>query len=182
MKIEAEQKKYLLNLARASIEAELAGRVLEYPRREDPLLQLELGAFVTLKLNGELRGCIGYIEGFQALDQTISEMAKSAAFSDPRFPPVGKAELAEIRIEISILSKLQPVKAIDEIEIGRDGLLIRNNFTSGLLLPQVATEWNWERQEFLEHTCLKAGLDRQAWKLPENKLFSFSAEIFSEKK
>jgi AmmeMemoRadiSam system protein A len=171
-----------LELARASIAAKLAGKNLQFPRKEDPLFQQELGAFVTLKLKGELRGCIGYIEGFQALEQTIIEMAQAAAFSDPRFPAVIKEELAEIQIEISILSKLQPVKAIDEIKVGRDGLLIRNDFTSGLLLPQVATEWNWDRQEFLEHTCLKAGLERQAWKLPENKLFSFSAEIFSEEK
>ncbi len=177
-----DQKEYLLELAREVILAKLENRDIRLEAKDDEIFSKKMGAFVTLKIDDELRGCIGYVEGIKPLREAIIDMAKAAAFNDSRFYPLCKEELEYLQIEISVLSELEEVNSIDEIEIGRDGLIIRNDFTSGLLLPQVATEWNWSRNEFLEHTCLKAGLHKNDWKLIGNKILKFSAEIFSEKK
>ena len=175
-----EQKKFLLNLARETIKAELEKSKLSITCPDDPIYQRKTGGFVTLHKAGKLRGCIGYVIAYKTMFETIKEMAKAAAFKDPRFPPLQKSELESIEIEISILSELIPVQSVDEIKIGRDGLLIQNNFTSGLLLPQVATEWKWDRKTFLEQTCNKAGLNRNCWQQPDTEIFRFFAEIFSE--
>ena len=180
--LNSKQKDYLLRLARESILSKLENRDLKFEFSEEEIFNEKLGAFVTLKIDQYLRGCIGYVVGIEPLHQTIIDMARAAAFSDPRFSEVRKEEMKLIQIEISILSPLIEVNSIEEIKIGRDGLMIQNQFTSGLLLPQVAIEWNWDRDKFLEHTCLKAGLERDAWKSKENKLFRFSAEIFFERK
>jgi len=175
-----EQKKFLLNLARETIKAELEKSKLSITCPDDPIYQRKTGGFVTLHKAGKLRGCIGYVIAYKTMFETIKEMAKAAAFNDPRFPPLQKSELENIEIEISILSELIPVQSVDEIKIGRDGLLIQNNFTSGLLLPQVATEWKWDRKTFLEQTCNKAGLNRNCWQQPDTEILRFTAEIFSE--
>jgi len=175
-----EQKKFLLNLARETIKAEIEKSKLSITCPDEPLYQRKTGGFVTLHKAGKLRGCIGYVIAYKTMFETIKEMAKAAAFSDPRFPPLRKSELENIEIEISILSELISVQSVDEIKIGRDGLLIQNNFTSGLLLPQVATEWKWDRKTFLEQTCNKAGLNRNCWQQPDTEILRFSAEIFSE--
>lgn len=175
-----EQKKFLLNLARETIKAELEKSKLSITCPDEPFYQRKTGGFVTLHKAGKLRGCIGYVIAHKSLFETIKEMAKAAAFNDPRFPSLQKSELENIEIEISILSELIPVQSVDEIKIGRDGLLIRNSFTSGLLLPQVALEWNWDRKTFLEQTCNKAGLPINCWKNSETEIFRFTAEIFSE--
>jgi len=107
-------------------------------------------------------------------------MSNSAAFEDPRFPPVEKKEVKEIDIEISVLSPLQTISNIENIQIGKHGLIIEKGYNRGLLLPQVAVEYNWDKEEFLEHTCKKAGLPRGAWEDPSTKIQIFSAEIFSE--
>ena len=180
--VSAKQKRYLLKLAREVILARLEQREISIVIDREGVFSKKIGAFVTLKVDSKLRGCIGYIEAFKPLIETIIDMAESAAFNDPRFYSLQKEELDFLVIEISVLSDLEEVTSVDEIEIGRDGLLIRNRFSSGLLLPQVAVEWNWDKKEFLEQTCRKAGLNRDDWKLIENKLFKFSAEIFSEKK
>jgi len=106
-------------------------------------------------------------------------MAVEAAFSDPRFPTLSKEELNDIKIEISVLSKFKEVKDVSDIEVGTHGLLVRKGFSSGLLLPQVAAEYNWTRDEFLEHTCYKAGLDKDAWKKGAT-IYMFSAFVFGE--
>jgi len=139
-----------------------------------------LGAFITLKKSGNLRGCIGNIHSDRPLSETIRDMALSAAFHDPRFLPLKAEEVDLISIEISILSPLKKVEDRDRIKIGRDGLLVKNGFSSGLLLPQVATEQNWDIETFIEHTFRKAGLDPQKIDDPLTEIYSFTAEVFNE--
>ena len=175
-----KQKKFLLNLARETIKAETEKIKVNIDCPVEPIYQSKTGAFVTLHKSGKLRGCIGYVIAYKSLFETIKEMARAAAFNDPRFPPLQKSELENIEIEISVLSEMIPVRSIEEIKIGRDGLLIRNSYASGLLLPQVATEWKWDRKTFLEQTCNKAGLNRNCWQEPDTEILRFTAEIFSE--
>lgn len=138
------------------------------------------GAFVTLHLNGRLRGCIGYIESGLPVAEVVSEVAVKAALQDPRFPPVTRGEVEQLQIEISLLTPMVPVRDPSEIQVGTHGLLLELGGRRGLLLPQVATEQKWEREEFLENTAWKAGLPRDAWKDPNARLYRFSAEIIEE--
>jgi len=174
----AEEKTWLHRLARQAIEDRLAGRPLPTPEGETDPLKEKRGAFVTLKRRGQLRGCIGYTRALKPLSRTIMEMAQAAAFEDPRFPPLTKKELADLDIEISVLTPFRQIRDVAEIEVGKHGLFMERGGRSGLLLPQVATEYQWDRQTFLEHTCLKAGLPREAWKDPETRIYVFAAEIF----
>jgi len=172
------EKDYLRRLAKAEITARF--------QQPDPLpempadahLEEKRGAFVTLTKQGVLRGCIGHIQGSRPLVETIREMARAAAFSDPRFPPVSKAELDQLELEISVLTPLRLVKDVEEIEVGIHGLYIECQGYAGLLLPQVATEYGWGREEFLAHTCMKAGLSSNCWRQPETRIYIFSADIF----
>ncbi len=176
---EAEQAR-LLELARTTIEARLRG---EPPPAIPPEPSRELdygGAFVTLTVNGQLRGCIGLVRSPKSLHETIVEAAEAAAFKDPRFPPLAPKELKDVVIEISVISPPRRVAAIEEIEVGRHGLLLRCAGTQGLLLPQVAVHNRWDRDTFLDHVCLKAGLPVGAWKLPEAEIYVFEAQVFEE--
>lgn len=177
----SEEKKFLLDLARRSIYNYLH----DQPGPKDAFysanLETACGAFVTIHIKSELRGCIGYVKGYKALQRAVSDLAVSAAFNDPRFPPLSAQEFDEIDIEISVLSPLKKVEDISEIVIGRDGLLISRGYFEGLLLPQVATEYNWGVETFLQQTCLKAHLPPEAWKEDEATIFRFSAIIFSER-
>jgi len=175
-----EDKKTLLAIARRTVEQVTKGEPLPSFEVTSKRLLEKWGAFVTLKKHGELRGCIGYIEGIKPLWETVRDMARAAALEDPRFPPVRPEEVRELEIEISVLTPLRKIKDIDEIVIGRDGLIIRKGWRQGLLLPQVATEYGWDVRTFLEHTCLKAGLPRNAWKDPDAEIWAFSAEVCSE--
>ena len=157
---------------------DLTGKPMPSLEGETRKLQEKRGAFVTLKRKGQLRGCIGYTQAFKPLSQTIMEMAQAAAFQDPRFPPLAKNELGDLDIEISVLTPFRSIQDIKDIEVGKHGLFIERGGYSGLLLPQVATEYHWDRQTFLEHTCLKAGLPKDAWKDKNTKIQVFSAEIF----
>jgi hypothetical protein len=139
------------------------------------------GAFVTLTKNGQLRGCIGRIVGDKPVYKVIGEYAVHAAIDDPRFSPVTAKELNELDIEISILTPFEKVKDIDEIEVGKHGLMIEKGFSSGLLLPQVPVEWGWDKKTFLEHTCQKAGLDKNTYQDKTAILYKFSAIVFNEK-
>lgn len=177
----SSQKKTLLKLARQVIMNSLNKEKKQFEIPEDEIFHKTTGAFVTLHKNGNLRGCIGYIIGYRRLWDTISEMSEAAAFGDPRFSPVTQDEIDDIDIEISILSELIRVKNIDEVIIGRDGLFMKNGFYSGLLLPQVATEWGWDKNTFLKETCRKAGMSSNCWQDPKTEIYRFSAEIFSEK-
>ncbi|MFC1528302.1 AmmeMemoRadiSam system protein B [Candidatus Latescibacterota bacterium] len=136
------------------------------------------GAFVTLTKNGNLRGCIGHIIGTQPLITTVAQMTRLAALEDPRFPRVQPSELPDINFEISVLTPIHEVKDINEIVVGRDGIIITQGWKKGVLLPQVATEYDWDRETFLENTCRKAGLPTDAWKDKNTKIEMFSAEVF----
>jgi len=142
-------------------------------------LEEKRGAFVTLKVSGQLRGCIGYIEGVGSLCDAVRDNAINAAARDPRFPRVQPSELDGIEIEISAMTPLEKVTDPGDIKVGRDGLVIEKGLAKGLLLPQVPVEWGWDRLEFLEHTCRKAGLPADAWKSGAT-LYRFEAEVFSE--
>ncbi len=173
-----DEKKILKKLAYDTIKAKLNGNPLPVIKNPTTKLTEPRGAFVTLRKGGQLRGCIGMIEGFKPLWETIRDMAIQAAFHDPRFPPLRSEEFNEIDVEISVLTPLEPIEDISEIEVGTHGLVVRRGPYSGLLLPQVAVEQNWDRETFLEWTCRKAGLDPKAWKAPDTKIFVFSADVF----
>lgn len=175
------QRAFLLSLARAAIVSYLDNKVPVPACPADALYRREVGAFVTLHKAGILRGCIGYVRGVKPLYETIIDMARAAAFDDFRFGAVGAEELDELQIEISVLSEMIPVQDESEIKVGRDGLMIISGMHSGLLLPQVAVEWNWDVTTFLQETCRKAGLHRDCWNSPNCRILRFSAEIFSEK-
>jgi AmmeMemoRadiSam system protein A len=175
-----EDKLLLLKTARRSIQARLTRTQVQYDEPGERLT-VPCGAFVSLHISGKLRGCIGYIQGIKPLFDTIKEMAQSAAFNDPRFPPLSPSELEETEIEISVLSPLKKIDDTEEIEVGTHGILVRRGLYSGLLLPQVATQYGWNREEFLSHTCQKAGLPGNCWKLKDIEIEIFSAVVFNEK-
>jgi AmmeMemoRadiSam system protein A len=178
MQLSEQDKQTLRELARQSIAAALNGQPRPALKDLSPVLQELRGAFVTLHLRGRLRGCIGFIEAVKPLAETIQEMAAAAAFGDPRFPPLTDQEFRDIEIEISVLSPLHRVNNIEEIQVGVHGLYLRQGPRRGLLLPQVATEYNWDRETFLQQTCIKASLPPLAWKDPRTEIYLFSAEVF----
>jgi AmmeMemoRadiSam system protein A len=137
------------------------------------------GVFITIHARGRLRGCIGVVEAFEPLGESIARCAASAAVHDPRFSPVSAEELRELQIEVSLLSALEPIHP-ENIEIGKHGLLISQGSKRGLLLPQVAVEHRLGREQFLEETCRKAGLHANAWWEPETQILGFTCEVFSE--
>ena len=170
-----DEKRELLSLAREAI-TEYVTNGKEIERKiMNPKLKTDGAVFVTIKQNGSLRGCIGHVQPVMPLYQSVIKNAIAASSGDPRFPPMTKDELANIEIEISILSPLQKLKNVKSIETGRHGLVIRKGARSGLLLPQVATEQGWDRQTFLRQLCAKAGLPEYAWK--DAELYTFTAEI-----
>jgi AmmeMemoRadiSam system protein A len=177
-----EQQINLLKLARKTISDKLGiSSGIESPDFSDEIFNEKSGAFVTIHIKGNLRGCIGYIQGVKPVPETIMEMSISAAFKDPRFTPLTKEEYNDIDIEISLLSPIEEVSDIDEIQVGRDGLIITKGYNRGLLLPQVPLEQGWDRDTFLTHTCYKSGLPGDAWKKEGIKIEKFSAQVFSEK-
>ena len=175
-----EEKKLLLEIARKAIENQLHGMKTTVAPPKAPSLLDKKGVFVTLTQEGGLRGCIGRIEPKEPLFQTVAEMARASALQDPRFPPLTLLELPRTAIEISILSPLKRLKDVPTLEVGRHGLVVRRGFSSGLLLPQVATDNQWSREEFLRQVCYKAGLPGETWREEVTELFSFTAEVFSE--
>lgn len=177
-----EQKQTLLGLARTSVEHVVGRKDLYQPAPPaDSALNRESGAFVTLKKGGALRGCIGYASAAKPLYLTVRDTASLAAFRDPRFQPVEVEELPALEYEISVLSPFRRVSGQEQIEVGRDGLLVKNGKHEGLLLPQVAPEQHWDRSTFLAHTCIKAGLPPDAWKDEGSDVFAFTAVVFATK-
>ena len=170
--------KRLIEIARKAIKTYFSKEIFEVNEFNE-----KRGIFVTLYKKDELRGCIGYIREIE-LNKGIIEAARSAAFSDPRFNPLQEDELKDIRIEISLLTKPELLEGnyLKQIKIGRDGLIIESNFTSGLLLPQVFVEYNADIEEALEMTCEKAGLNRDAWKEKDIRVYKFRCEVYSEEK
>ncbi len=175
-----QEKKAMLTVARDSIGRHLGLRAARKPPDITPAMREEKGAFVTLHEKGTLRGCIGNIEGRSPLNEAIAELALESAFGDPRFSPLTAAEFDEIDIEISVLTEFTRIRSVDEIQVGKHGLYIIKGFSSGLLLPQVATECGWDSETFLEQTCWKAGLPEDAWKKGA-EIYVFGAEVFGEK-
>ena len=181
MPLTKTEKKTLLSLARAELEACVAGKRTDIPEIDETGgLGKSGGAFVTLHIGDALRGCIGMITSDEPVYKTVIEMVQAAALEDTRFEPVAPSELSSIHIEISLLTPLRRVSSIDEIETGRHGLYIKKGRRSGLLLPQVAAENGFERDEFLDHTCMKAGLSPGCWKDGTAMIYLFEAEIIRE--
>lgn len=177
--LSADDRQTLLRVARQSIEQYLVTNSMPEFEVSDKL-QAPGAAFVTLEKDGRLRGCIGHTVAVEPLYRTVSVCAVQAALADRRFKPVTTEELAGLHIEISVLTPLQTVESPDEIEVGRDGLMISRGDRRGLLLPQVASEYGWTREEFLEATCRKAGLPAGAWKTPSARIEKFQAVVFGE--
>ncbi len=177
--ITPEEKKILLQTAREAIAAHLEKRKPRYPAATGTLKK-KCGAFVTLHKQDNLRGCIGFIIAAKPLIETVQEAAKSSAFNDPRFPALTARELDDIKIEISVLSPLRRIENTEEIQVGVHGIMLKNSFYSGLLLPQVAIDYGWDRETFLTHTCYKAGLPGDCWRSKDTELEVFSAIVFSE--
>ena len=180
MNLSTAEKQLLLQVARDSIAAQLKGKAATPVKASSQVLTEPRGAFVSLHRRGQLRGCIGYIEAVKPLLETVTEMAPAAAFQDPRFRPLQADELADLEIEISVLTPMRLIKRPEEIEVGKHGLYIVRGLNRGLLLPQVATQYNWDRRTFLAQTCNKAGLPPDAWKDPNTQIFIFMADIFSD--
>ncbi len=180
--LNSQEQQILLNLARDTINQWVTKQIRPNLPEAKGVLGEHRGAFVTLHKNGQLRGCIGSLIGRAPLVDTIQEMAIAASTSDPRFQPVAKAELEEIDIEISVLSPMRQIKDVSEIEVGEHGILMTRGINSGVLLPQVAKEYGWDRHTFLKHTCQKAALPEDAWQDPKTKIEIFSAQIFGEQK
>ncbi|HEX9828624.1 MAG TPA: AmmeMemoRadiSam system protein A [Bacteroidota bacterium] len=175
-----KERNELLRTARESIQRLLEGGSAEAPSVKSRALQEPRGAFVTLRMGGELRGCIGYIEPNLPLAQTVQEVAQKAAFEDPRFSPLSSEELSVVEIEISVLSLVERVTDIQEIEIGTHGLVIESGALRGLLLPHVATNYRWDREQFLRQTAIKAGLPPEAWRKQDVAIYKFSTETFTD--
>jgi AmmeMemoRadiSam system protein A len=172
-----EERKILLTLAHASIEAALEQREIPLDP-PSPHLAEPRGAFTTIYFRGQLHGCVGYVFPVASLYRTVAETARAAAFEDTRFLPVTREEAPELKVSLSILSVLQPHRA-EEVEIGRHGLVVSHHGRRGLLLPQVPVEHAWDRVTFLEQTCRKAGLPPDAWKRGAT-IEGFTAEVFGD--
>jgi len=181
MELSEQEKKALLEIAKRAIIAKAGNKDMPKLTMDLPILKEKRGAFVTLKKRGHLRGCIGYIKAVKPLGDTVQEMAVAAAFHDPRFPSVKGDEIRDLSFEISVLSPLQKIKNIEEIEVGTHGLYMVRGYNSGLLLPQVAIEYRWDRETFLKETCYKAGLPPKAWKDKETEIYIFSADYFNDR-
>ncbi len=181
--LNGHEKNELLALARKSVEyAVRENRPYEPTASASEVLNQERGAFVTLRKSGELRGCIGYTSAAKPLYMTVRDTATLAALRDTRFQPVAASELAQIDYEVSVLSPLRRVLDIRQIKVGQHGLLMKNGAYEGLLLPQVPVDERWDRQKFLEETCMKAGMHSGCWKDENTDIFMFTAVVFGEKR
>jgi AmmeMemoRadiSam system protein A len=180
MELTTKEKNTLLEIAQNAIAAKINNKKMPELKIDSENLKSKSGAFVTLKKHGYLRGCIGYIKAYKPLGETVQEMAVAAAFHDPRFPSLKPEEVKDLTFQISVLSPLKLIKDINEIEVGKHGLYIVRGNNAGLLLPQVAVEYKWDRRTFLQETCHKAGLSAQAWTEKETEIFVFSADYFGD--
>lgn len=179
--LDTNDRQALFRIARATIEAGLESREVSFnPESMSEPLRRTGGAFVTLTIGDALRGCIGTVVAVEPLYRSVSKNAANAAFKDPRFHPLSREEYQGVAIEISVMYPLEDVDRIESIEIGVHGLLVSFGGSSGLLLPQVASEHEWDRETFLRETCRKAGLGADTWRRPECQVRMFRAEVFSE--
>lgn len=174
-----EEKAALLRLAREAIRSRLEGKARPRVESKDKILTEKRGVFVTLTIAGQLRGCIGYPLPVKPLAEAVIDMAVAAATQDPRFDPLGREELDAAHIEISVLSLPRKVKGPGEVEVGKHGIIISKGSNKGLLLPQVPVEYHWNRDTFLRHGCLKAGLDEEEYGKGVT-IEVFTADVFHE--
>lgn len=174
------EKAILLEAARKAIVDFVKQGSFEPVPREEKSLNRRNGCFVTIKKNGQLRGCIGNFQSERPLFKEVAEMAVASASKDPRFYPMKAEDLADFSLEISVLSPLEKIDGIEEIEVGKHGIYLEKGYYRGVLLPQVATEHGWDRLTFLKQTCIKAGLPTNAWQDDDAEIYIFSAQIFSE--
>lgn len=179
MILSPDDRRALCEIARESIASKLLHREPSYGDPSDGCLQSG-GVFVTLRENSQLRGCIGHMQSSRPLVETVKDMALAAAFEDPRFVPLSKTEYPEIDIEITVLGPMKRIHGKDDFELGTQGLYIIARGRAGVLLPQVATEYGWDKEEFLNHVCIKAGLPVSAWRDPAAELYAFEGLVFSE--
>lgn len=177
-KLTSSDKKTLLNYARRTLEQYFYSQTVPLPRNMNPKLKIKRGAFVTLKKNGELRGCIGHMIDDIPLCTVVGSMALQAAFNDTRFKPLTQQELSQVEIEISVLTPFTKINGADDIVLGRDGVIIKKGNRQAVFLPQVAEETGWSKEVFLDQLCYKAGLNANDWKNAD--LFTFQADVFSE--
>jgi len=185
MEFSEQEGRQLLAIARGVISAAFGEKKLDIPIELKEKLSQKVGVFVTIYKKGHLRGCIGIPEPIFPLGLALIKSAHAAAFEDSRFPPLQKEELSEIKIEVSILTPPEKIKAKPgehhkQIRIGQDGVIVRKGIVSGLLLPKVAEEFGWDAEEFLTQTCIKAGLSPTCWKTDELDVYKFQAQVFRE--
>ena len=172
-----EEKRKLKEIALTSIQDSLDGRRIAEPKGLTKTLESKCGAFVSLHKQGRLRGCIGHFGEDTALHEIVAEMARAAAFEDPRFMPVTREELNDIDIEISVLTPMRRIQSLDEFELHRHGIYIRRGYRSGTFLPQVADEVNWTKEEFVSHCAQdKAGIGWDGWR--DAELYVYEAIVF----
>ncbi len=175
------EKDILLTIARRAIETGVRSGMVYNEPREEMALNLRNGCFVTIKQNGHLRGCIGNFQSEHPLFREVAEMAVASATKDPRFYPMKEEDLTNFTLEVSVLSPLQKIDDVHEIEVGRHGIYLEKGYYRGVLLPQVASEHGWDRETFLNQTCLKAGLPTESWSAEDTAIYVFSAQIIGEK-
>lgn len=174
-----KEQQELLKIARETIVTYVTSGRVPPVETASKGLNLESGCFVTIKQKGQLRGCIGNFVSDKPLYKLVQEMAVSAATRDPRFYPMKTHDLEDFELEISVLSPLAKASSVDEIQVGVHGIYIIKGSSRGVLLPQVATDYGWDRDQFLRHTCMKAGLSENAWQ-GECDIYIFSALVFGE--
>ena len=179
MVLQDKEKGTLLDIARMAIASYIVDKKIPVIKSDEKALNSKCGVFVSLHKEGSLRGCIGAFTSDDPLYKTVAVMAASAAFEDPRFPPVVEDEVKDLDIEISVLSPLKKIEDVSEIEVGRDGIYIDKGSKKGVLLPQVAINNDFDRNMFLDHTCLKAGLKAGDWR-EGAEIYIFEAEIFDD--
>ncbi|MFP4117492.1 MAG: AmmeMemoRadiSam system protein A [Candidatus Woesearchaeota archaeon] len=176
----------LVALARESITSSFADKEILISQDHKQLFSFSAGVFVTLRKFGRLRGCLGYARTSQPLYESLISAARSAAFQDPRYPPLQKSELPKVELEISLLTeplalqKESPKDVLSNIIVGKDGIILSNNNFSGLMLPQVADKGSWSTEDFLKYTCTMFGLNEAAWLDPDSRLYKFRAKVFNE--
>lgn len=181
IELDPGEEEELIGISRESVQKAVAGIEMEWDATNASASLLKKAAvFVTIKKRGQLRGCVGSIVPVQSLGAAVASAARSAAMKDPRFTPVEERELAELRFEISVLSPFRRINDVRQVMVGKHGLWIERGRRQGLLLPQVATDYSWDRVTFLEQTCLKAGLENDAWKDDDTEIYVFSATVFGE--
>lgn len=176
---EAEQTR-LLEIARETIVSHVNGEPPHAITNTTKGMNAKSGCFVTIKQHGQLRGCIGNFVSENPLHLLVQDMARAASTEDPRFYPMKPADLDSFDLEISVLSPLKRISDPEGIVVGKHGIYIIKNNRRGVLLPQVATEQGWDRESFLKHTCIKAGLAEDAWQ-KDCEIYTFTALVFSEK-